>query len=242
MRLMRDLDLIFLPSNTLNNNTNTRKGFYMLTRFFLSGFTVNACILAMSLVLGGMEPEQLSQEERNNYLAHAAEKGDLHACESALAANAHVNSCDEHGDTALHNAVRTGRLRIVQLLLGRGASVNARGWKGLTPLGAFLEGSAGGQAPEIMRELLNHGAVLDPDRAGEHYDRIAVLSQALRAATLSAERGMIELLLREGATHNVSPRPSRAHPVEQAPGRQFARNGHQPPAQRARCELSSLSQ
>ena len=48
------------------------------------------------------------------------------------------------GDTAVHIAAAQGYADVVKLLAGRGADLNVRNVKGLTPLGALL-GRAGGR-------------------------------------------------------------------------------------------------
>lgn len=58
---------------------------------------------------------------------HHASKGDLEQLQRILDKNADlVNVRDKNGWTPLHEAVRTGDERLVELLLDRGAEVNAR--------------------------------------------------------------------------------------------------------------------
>jgi len=60
-------------------------------------------------------------------LHHHAQAGDVEKMEAALAAQADlVNVRDKNGWQALHEAVRTGSVEIVRMLLDKGAEVNAR--------------------------------------------------------------------------------------------------------------------
>jgi len=56
-----------------------------------------------------------------------------------------VNATTVAGDTALHGAAAMGYNTVIQLLVDRGAPLNAKNKRGLTPLGALLGGGRGGR-------------------------------------------------------------------------------------------------
>ena len=67
-------------------------------------------------------------------LAYAAGQRNSEGCVRVLLdAGADVHGVDAHGSTPLHNAAAQGNLETVTLLLERGAKVDARDGKGLTP-------------------------------------------------------------------------------------------------------------
>jgi ankyrin repeat protein len=60
-----------------------------------------------------------------------------------LSLGADVNATTVAGDTALHGAAAMGYNTVIQLLVDRGAALNAKNKRGLTPLGALLRGGRG---------------------------------------------------------------------------------------------------
>ncbi len=60
----------------------------------------------------------------------------------ALAAGADVNAVNRAGDTAIHFAAAMGFDSVVQLLADKGADVNVKNKRGLTPL-ALARGGSG---------------------------------------------------------------------------------------------------
>ena len=89
----------------------------------------------------------------------AAGRGKYEIVEEKLAAGANVNEPDTFfGETALHRAAKVGDLKMVQILLGHGASVDSTNQYGETPLHFAITG----RNPEVIRALLKQGA--DPDR------------------------------------------------------------------------------
>ncbi|MDP6527136.1 MAG: ankyrin repeat domain-containing protein, partial [Kiritimatiellia bacterium] len=74
-------------------------------------------------------------ETANKALLEAAGKGDSEAVKQHLAAGANVNVKRAwYGRTPLHIATWSGQEQIVQLLIEKGASVNAKDKGGWTPL------------------------------------------------------------------------------------------------------------
>lgn len=119
---------------------------------------------------------------------------DITSADSAVA----LRSADEYGDTALHNAARSGQTEAVRLLLLRGASPHARNLWGLTPLHCAVEYA---QA-DCLRALLDHGALVDARRNDGSTALMAALAQAASAATGVQEAAalwMARLLIAYGA-------------------------------------------
>jgi hypothetical protein len=87
-------------------------------------------------------------------LRDASQRGDLGGVEQALACGALVDAPDEIGVTALIEAARAGRARVVARLIGAGADVNQRTGVLGTPL---IQATMYDHA-DVMRILLQHGA------------------------------------------------------------------------------------
>ena len=101
-----------------------------------------------------------------------------------------VNSKNElHSDTPLHFAVRNGDIKIVKVLLDRGADIDGVNWN-ITPLHIAVES----KNVEIIELLLNHGACVNTRH-----------SNSSTPLVLAAEEGsekIVKLLLRHGADVN----------------------------------------
>jgi ankyrin repeat protein len=67
----------------------------------------------------------------------------LETVRAAVVLGGDVNAANQAGDTALHTAAAQGYDTVVQFLADRGAQMNAKNKRGLTPLGTLL--SAGGR-------------------------------------------------------------------------------------------------
>src|ERR1035438_7524161 len=97
-------------------------------------------------------------------LRDAVRSGDVAATQTILATGFNPNTRDKLGATALHDAVWTGHIQLVRVLLEHGADPNIpHAEAGATPLHfAAIKGNA-----EIARLLLDHGALIKTaDRSG----------------------------------------------------------------------------
>jgi ankyrin repeat protein len=109
---------------------------------------------------GKVEPESRVRETVAAVLAHAAD----------------VNAASRTGDTALHVAAARGYDTVVQLLVERGAGVNVKNARGVTPLAAAISGStAGGPAAAAPAgaDLLG----FEPPAALAHPSTVALLTK-----------------------------------------------------------------
>ena len=126
----------------------------------------------MSALQAAMGVPQISQEDRRNRVdaPNPLERGDLERLTLELARvvldlGVDVNQADDRGNTALHDAVRTGFGPVVDLLAAHGADLDVPNDRGQTPLGLAetslpVIGTNGLRAtqPEIAARLRELGA------------------------------------------------------------------------------------
>jgi uncharacterized protein len=84
----------------------------------------------------------------------------LQAVATAIELGADVNATNQAGDTALHTAANLGFNSIVQLLADRGADLNVKNKRGLTPLGVL---TAGGPGARRRGAAITAAAIVDDD-------------------------------------------------------------------------------
>ncbi len=84
----------------------------------------------------------------------------LAAVTAAIELGADVNATNQAGDTALHVAAGRGYNTIVQLLADRGAQLNVKNKRGLTPLASLMPGNAG---PRRRGAAITAAAIADDD-------------------------------------------------------------------------------
>jgi ankyrin repeat protein/truncated hemoglobin YjbI len=93
---------------------------------------------------------------------------ELHRVRVLLDYGADINGRGREGLTALHYAVRSGKLPLIRLLLDRGADVAVRDPEGLTPLLQLTRTRARMDHVAVLELLAGHGADLDArNRHGE---------------------------------------------------------------------------
>jgi uncharacterized protein len=95
---------------------------------------------------------------------------------AVIALNGEVRAASQAGDTALHVAAALGYDTVVQLLVDRGASLNAANKRGITPLAAAMFGSTTGRG----RSTAPAGADLigfEPPAELAHPGTVALLKQ-----------------------------------------------------------------
>jgi ankyrin repeat protein len=88
----------------------------------------------------------------------------LQAVAAALDLGADVNAANQAGDTALHAAATRGLNTVVQLLADKGAQLNAKNNRGLTPLAALMPPST---AVRRRGAAITAAAIADDDTANE---------------------------------------------------------------------------
>ena len=139
----------------------------------------------------GSEP--VSQTAPNNSIQGATKRGDIEAVKQHLADDADVNAkAGYKGWTALHYATDEGHGEIAELLIAKGADVNAMADIGATPLHpAALSGHK-----EIAELLIAKGA--DVNAMGEFDGRTS-----LHYAAEEGHKKTAELLIAKGADVNA---------------------------------------
>ena len=105
----------------------------------------------------------------------------LKAVAAAVDLGADVNAANQAGDTALHAAATRGFNTVVQLLADKGAGLNAKNKRGLTPLAALMPANT---AVRRRGAAITAAAIADDDTANEpvarepaHPDTIALLKK-----------------------------------------------------------------
>jgi ankyrin repeat protein len=88
----------------------------------------------------------------------------LQAVSAALDLGADVNATNQAGDTALHTAATRGLNTVVQLLADKGAQLNAKNKRGLTPLAALMPANT---AVRRRGAAITAAAIADDDTANE---------------------------------------------------------------------------
>ena len=134
----------------------------------------------------------------NSTLITAVPSGDAAAVERLLSPLHNAEFRDDRGTALLPLAARAGRVEVVQLLLGKGADVNAT---------AFLEGAgktalmeaALNNRPEVVKLLIDAGAYIDQQEAETGFT-------ALSHASSQSNEDVVRALLENGANPNL-----RAH-------------------------------
>lgn len=148
------------------------------------------------LIRYGADPKIRTKTSQETAIHLAATQGDTELfkkkIEVLLESDIDINARNFEGDTALHLAIcRIGTVDAVEILLGKGASLESKGRHGRTPLqyAIFLE------KEEIATALLNHKAnIYCEDEAGVTPLHLAVSGKA----SLS----LIERLIGDGSHIN----------------------------------------
>lgn len=112
-----------------------------------------------------------------NELLDKVKNKDVSAVETLLSKGENINAANEQGNTALHYAVATGNVQMVELLLAHDADMNIKNNKGWTPLG--------------IAEKKNVGSVYDVLKNKKAADEAKVKKEAEIKAKLEAEKAKI---------------------------------------------------
>lgn len=153
--------------------------------------------LLTTMLLGALgAPAQTATELRP--LLDAAARGRAERVSALLETNpGWVSTADDDGETALHRAASHGQTDVVDLLLARGAEVDARSYNNFTPLHrATMHHSIG-----IVRRLLAKGANVE---ARTSFDRTP-----LQIAAEAEQLALAKVLLDHGAFYDLHSATSR---------------------------------
>ena len=156
-----------------------------------------AIIAFIVIIILGCKPkikEQQSQQPKPRSIHYAAMIGNVNSLEEFLKAGVGVDARDEFGSsTPLHCAAIQGQKEITQILVAKGANVNATNKAGITPLMCAVMGQ--GDCKEVTEILIANGANINTqDSAGR---------TPLHIAILNGQPNMVMLLLEKGADVNV---------------------------------------
>nr|XP_034308118.1 ankyrin repeat and SOCS box protein 10-like isoform X1 [Crassostrea gigas] len=107
-----------------------------------------------------------------------------------------VNMCDKFGKAPLHYAIESDCVAMVNLLICNGADVNIGTMKGITPLMLLCSKSDVQNDTEMMRLLINHGALVN-------LRDLAAKRSALQYAALKLKVEAVQILLEAGGDPNT---------------------------------------
>ena len=99
------------------------------------------------------KPEPPTAKAPDISIIDAARDGNIKSVKQHLAAGTHVDTINSFENTALHRAAEFGRKEVVELLIAKGADVNARGFLGITSLDRAIDNDK----TEVADILRKHG-------------------------------------------------------------------------------------
>ena len=120
---------------------------------------------------------------------------ELHRVNVLLDYGARLDDCGRYGLTALHYAVRGGKLPLIKLLLERGAEVNSLDKDGLTPLLHLSKTRSKADPIPVMELLAASGANVD---ARDQTQRTLLMHFARQG-----KKKPVQWLLAHGADRNA---------------------------------------
>ena len=140
------------------------------------------------------QPAEHEQRAKPRTIHEAAMIGDANSLEEFLKAGVGVNARERlFSSTPLHFAATEGQKEITQILVTKGADVNATNKNGITPLMCAMMGQ--GDCKEVAEILIAHGANINAqDSMGQ---------TPLHVAILNGQPNMVILLLEKGADVNI---------------------------------------
>ena len=149
------------------------------------------------------QTEQKDQESLNKELENALRLGDVNAARRAIEDGAAVNDKNRNEQNMLHRAVSYVKAtpEIVQLLIEKGAPVNARDKSGNTAL-VYAIGS-----PDIMKALFAKGAAVDDSDIASKLLRSTISNISFshdKQPEIEQYVSSLKLLLENGINPNVS--------------------------------------
>ena len=145
----------------------------------------------------------MSSEVVATSLFHVVESGDIEACRRQLVDGAEPNQTEGRlARTPLHIAAKKGHCEIAELLIERGADVNAS-----VAFGAPISSAADAGHEDMVRLLLDHAAAPVTDSTGR---------SAVHWAAMRGHAGVIRILLESGFSPDTPETGTRHTPLHKA--------------------------
>ncbi|MBO0791362.1 MAG: ankyrin repeat domain-containing protein, partial [Ktedonobacteraceae bacterium] len=157
--------------------------------------------IARLLVEHGADIHWQEGQHRRSMMHWAAQGGGVWIVERLLQEGITIDIQDAYGGTPLHEAVRNGHHELCQLLLARGAHINARLHSGpsahMTPLSLALKMGF----PKIVALLLQSGAQIDP----AVFLSLLQLTERPKDLTEEQQKYIARLILAHGQQSDIAP-------------------------------------
>lgn len=122
------------------------------------GFVSDDFAALKRMVLAGASPDTIDPRDGSPILLRATVQRDLAAVNFLIEQRANVNARGPRNLTALHVAVLSGFVEIVQRLIEAGADTNARDAEGAPPFAYALASKNQDVTVEMAKMLIAHGA------------------------------------------------------------------------------------
>ncbi|XP_062584709.1 poly [ADP-ribose] polymerase tankyrase-1-like [Saccostrea cucullata] len=185
----------------LNSGANANEYYYDMENISSSSILHVCCgkgHLESARILVDRGADILSRDKwRMSPLIHAIMPQFTEIVEFLITSNPDViNMCDKYGKAPLHYAIESDSVSILDLLIRHGADVNVGTMKGITPLMLLCSTSDLQNDIEMMRLLIDHGALVN-------LRDVAAKRTALQYAALKLKIAAVQLLLEVGSDTNT---------------------------------------
>lgn len=200
MRGCCSAEMAFMLRRHIDINATSNDGETILYKLCSETGDRDAARMIKKLIELGAKPDVVDKSRKT--LLHVCQNADV--AKVLISAGLNVNTEDNDGNTALHDAAANGRLDIVELLLSRHARADARNMAGNTPLQHICSNPPYFNGEECMTKLVEKGAHPN-DTSGDGLP-LYLLNVNMENTSVHTLVGLVESLLKLGANPNAQDR------------------------------------